>query len=72
MIYSDTPAIDYGATCAQIFVGQQKLVAKVYGMKLDKQFVDKLEDNVHQRGAMDVLISDNTQVEISNKVKDFL
>ena len=61
-----------GATCAQIFVGQETLVANVYGMKSDKQFIDMLEDNVHKRGAMDKLISDSAQVEISNKVKDFL
>jgi len=41
-------------------------------MKSDKQFVDTLEDNIRKRGAMDKLISDSAQVEISNKVKDFL
>jgi len=72
MIYSDTPAIDDGATCAQIYVGQETLVANVYSMKSDKQFINMLEDNVCKRGAMDKLISDSAQVEISNKVKDFL
>ena len=72
MIYSDTPAIDDGATCAQIFVGQETLVVNVYSMKSDKQFINMLEDNVHKRGAMDKLVSDSAQVEISNKVKDFL
>ena len=71
-IYSDTPAINDGATCAQIFVGQETLVANIYGMKSDKQFIDTLEENVHKRGAMDKLISDSAQVETSNKVKDFL
>jgi len=71
MIYSNTPAIDDGATCAQICVGRETLVADVYGMKSDKQFIDTLEDNVHKRGAMDKLISDSAQVKISNKVKDF-
>ena len=71
-VYSDTPAIDDGAKCAQIFIGCETLVADVYGMKSDKQFVDMLEDNIHKRGAMDKLISDSAQVEISNKVKDFL
>jgi len=41
-------------------------------MKSDKQFVDMLEDNIRKRGAMDKLISDSAQVEISNKVKVFL
>jgi len=71
-IYSDTPAIDDGATCAQVFVGRDTLVADVYGMKSDKQFVDMLEDNICKRGAMDKLISDSAQVGISNKVQDFL
>jgi len=71
-IYSDTPAINDGATCAQIFVGQETLVANVYGMKLDNQLIYTLEDNVCKRGAMDKLISDSAQVEISNKVKAFL
>jgi len=48
-IYSDTPAIDDGATCAQIFVDQETLGANVYSMKLDKEFIDILEDNVCKR-----------------------
>ena len=71
-VYSDTPAIDSGATSAQLFVGTESLVLDVYGMKSDKEFVNTLEDNVHERGAMSKLISDRAQVEISNKVADFL
>jgi hypothetical protein len=37
-VYSDTPAVDSGATSAQIFVGTQTLVTDVYGMKTDKEF----------------------------------
>jgi len=71
-VYSDTPAIDDGATCAQIFVGTKSLVTDVYGMKTDKEFVNTLEDNIRERGAMNKLISDRAQSEVSNKVLDIL
>ena len=35
-VYSDTPAIDSGCKCAQIFVGTKTMVADVYGMKTEK------------------------------------
>jgi len=71
-VFSDTPAIDDGSTCAQIFVGCNSLVAEVYGMKSEKQFVNTLEDNIQKRGAMEKLISDWAQLEISTKVHDIL
>ena len=42
------------------------------GLKTEKQFVNSLEDNIRCRGAMDKLISDRAQVEISNRVQDIL
>ena len=72
LFYSDTPAIDNGATSAQIFVGTLSLVTDVYGMKSDKEFVYTLQDNIRKRGAMEKLISDRAQTEISNKVLDIL
>jgi hypothetical protein len=71
-VYSDTPAVDSGATSAQLFVGTETLLTDVYGMKTDKQFVSTLEDNIRERGAMSKLISDRAQVEISNKVMDIV
>ena len=71
-VYSDTPAIDNGATSAQIFVGTESLVTDVYGMKSDRDFVNTLQDNIRKRGAMQKLISDRAQVEISNKVLDIM
>ena len=71
-VYSDTPAIDDGAQSAQFFVGCESLVCDVYGMKTDKQFVNTLQDNIRRRGAMNKLISDRAQVEISKKVQDIL
>ena len=70
--YCDTPAVDDGSTCAQLFVGTKTLLTDVYELKSDKQFVNSLEDNIHQRGAMDKLISDSAQSEISTRVKDIL
>ena len=71
-VYSNTPAIDSGATSAQIFVGKESLVTDVYGMKSDKQFVNTLQDNIRERGAMSGLLSDRAQVEIGKKTKDIL
>jgi hypothetical protein len=71
-VFSDTPAIDGGETCAQIFVGTETLVTDVYGMKSEKQFVNTLEDNIRERGAMSRLLSDRAQVEISARVVDIL
>ena len=71
-VYSDTPAIDDGSTCAQLFVGTESLVTDVYGMKSDRQFVNTLEDNIRTRGAPTKLISDRAQVEIGRKVLDIL
>jgi hypothetical protein len=50
-VFSDTPAVDCGVTAAQIFVGHESLVADVYGLKTDKEFVNTLEDNIPERGA---------------------
>ena len=58
--------------CAQVFVGTKSLVTDVYGMKTEKQFVNTLQDIIRTCGAPTKLISDNAQVEISNKVKDIL
>ena len=41
-------------------------------MKFDKQFINTLEDNIRKRGAMDKLISDSAQSELSKRVKDML
>lgn len=71
-VYSDVPAIDNGSTAAQIFVGRDTLVTDAYPVKTDKQFVNTLEDNIRQRGAMDKLLSDGAKAEISNRVKDIL
>ena len=71
-VYADEPAIDNGCMAAQIFIGRDSMVADAYPLKSEKQFVNTLEDNIRKRGAMDKLISDRAQVEISNRVHDIL
>jgi len=71
-VYSDTPAIDNGAKMAQLFTGISSTVTDVYAMKNDNQFVNTLEDNIRERGAMRRLISDRASVEISQRVDDIL
>ena len=61
-----------GVKQAQVFVGRDTLVADAYPMKSGKQFVNTLEDNIRRRGAMDKLLSDSAQTEISNNVMDTL
>ena len=71
-VYSDTPAIGTGETMAQLFVGHETMVTNIYGMKTERQFVNTLQDVIRERGAMDKLLSDRAQVEISDRVKDIL
>ena len=69
-VYSDTPAVDSGVKMAQLFVGKESFVSDIYTMRSGKQFVNTLEDNICRCGAMDKLISDTANNEISHKVKD--
>ena len=71
-VYSDTPANGSGVTAAQFFAGTSSMVCDIYPMKTDKQFLNVLLDNIKHKAAMTKLISDRLQVEISNKVQDFL
>ena len=52
-VYSDTPDIDDVSVYAQLFVGTKLLISDVYGMKIDKQFINTLEDNIRARGAIE-------------------
>jgi hypothetical protein len=71
-VYSNTPAVDSGATGAQIFVGCKSQVTSAYGCKTDGEFVNTLEDEIRKRGAPNRLISDRAQAQISKKVQDIL
>jgi hypothetical protein len=68
IVYSYVPAIYDGSTDAVIFVGVNTQVTDVYGIKMDKQFVNTLEDNIIQCGSPLKLISDRGQSIVINKV----
>jgi hypothetical protein len=53
-------------------VGDQSLVADVYGLRTDKQSVNTLEDNLRERGAMEKLINNCARAETSKQLKQIL
>ena len=71
-IFSDTPAVDDGSTMAQFSCGHDTLVCDAYGIKSTKQFINTLSDNIRKWGAMDTLISDGGNYDISKGVTDLL
>jgi len=70
-VYADSTAWG-GITAAQVFVGKLSQYVAVYGCKSDAEFARTLEDEIRKRGAMDKLVTDRAQAEISKKVKDIL
>jgi hypothetical protein len=71
-VFSETPADDSGFTAAQLFVDRHSLVADAYGLKTDEEFVNTLEDNIREWGAMDKLIGDCAKAEMGSRVKEIL
>ncbi|KAL7578085.1 hypothetical protein ACA910_015018 [Epithemia clementina (nom. ined.)] len=71
-IFFNTPAVDSGATMAQIFVGKKFLVADAHPLKSQKQFANTLAENICKRGAPSLLICNYAKNEISNQVLDIL
>ena len=71
-IFSDTPAVDDGSTMARFFCGHDTLVCDAYSIKSTKQFINTLSDNIRKWGAMDTLISDGGNYDISKGVTDLL
>ena len=72
-VYAEVAAIGTnGQTMAQIFVGRKSLVVSIYGMGTTKEFVNTLEDEIRRHGAMDKLITNSAQVEISRRTMDLL
>jgi hypothetical protein len=69
-IFSDTPAVDSGAEAAQLLVGYTSLVADEYGIETNKGFLNTLEDNNHDRGAVNKLISECVFAETSTHIKE--
>jgi hypothetical protein len=49
-VFSNTEAVDSGVKAAQIFVGRESLlVADIYGLKTDKEFVNTLKTTYENR-----------------------
>ena len=71
-IYSDVASFGGGYEAAQLFIGTETRVCDVFGLRTDGDFINTLNDVIRKRGAMDKLISDRAQVEVSHKVKDVL
>ena len=71
-VYADVPAVDDCSMGAQIIVGTEFEVCDAQELKCSKQFVNSLEDNVRKCGAMDKLLSDRAQTEISTRAQDIL
>ena len=70
-MHADALAVGDGSTCVQL-LGTKTLVADAYVMKTYKQIVNVLEGGISKREAMDEIVSDSTQSEISNREKDTL
>ena len=71
-IFADTPAGCSGVKAVQIFVGVDTKYVDLFPLANNRQFASTLMDVIRKSGAMDVLISDQAQMEIFNKVKDIL
>jgi hypothetical protein len=71
-VLSNTHAVDCGVTAAKFFVGRESHLADVYRLKTDKEFVNTLDDNIREQGAMSKLISTCEKAEISELLKQIL
>mgnify|MGYP003333632872 CR=1 FL=1 len=71
-IWADVPGVDDGALGVQFFCGLDTLFCNVFRVRTDADFVSTLEDVIHKRGAMDVLVSNWARAEISKAVKRVL
>jgi len=71
--FADAPAVDTpGCTGVQMFVGQSSLLTDCCGFCSASEFPNTLLDNIRERGAMDVLMSNHANCEMSARVKDIL
>ena len=70
-MFFDVEAIG-GSRCCQFYIGRSSFYMAVHGMRTDGEFVNTFEDEIRLRGAMDGLITDRAQSEISRRVKDIL
>ena len=67
------PAVDNGSTAAQFFVGRKSGFCAVEGLgKSDKGHPVALMNHIRRYGAMDTIISNNAQAQISRRVEEIL
>jgi len=66
-VFSDTPAIDNGATMAQNFYWSWNFCCWCLWYEVNGSVYKYLEDNIRKRGAMSKLISDWSEVELATK-----
>ena len=69
---SNTPAVDNGENGARVFIGTESHHCEASGAKTDAGFCKNLESNIRKHGAMDKLITDRAQSEVSHAVHDLL
>jgi hypothetical protein len=71
-VYFDTPAINDDSVPAVTFVGNDFQVTNIYVIKMDKQFLNTLENCIIDCGAPRKVISDCVQVAISDRIVGIL
>ena len=77
-MFCDVPALDDGilghggCTMAQVYCGRRTQLTKVYGMQLESQMPETLQDFIRDVGAPNLLISDNSKVQIGAKTRSLL
>ena len=71
-VFCNVRAINGGAKCAQLFAGRVTSHMSIHGCDTDGDYVDCLLDIIRRYGAMDLIVSDCAQAEVSNRVKDIL
>jgi hypothetical protein len=54
MVFSDILGVDV-VTPLPIFDSRHSLVADAFGLKIDLEFVNTLEDNIRERGALNMI-----------------
>jgi hypothetical protein len=71
-VYSKVKAIFSKCKAAQIFIGRTSLWIDIYPLQSTKDIAHVLQDNIRERGAMSLFISDGAQNQISQYVLDIL
>ena len=71
-VATDTIFCDVTAWGGHTSEGKQSKYISASGCSTDAEFANILNDEIRERGAMNILISDRAQAEISNRVKDIL